>query len=1154
MPAHSAKHITSSAVWFQRTQTGGTSATDFLIGSRSDDSFFGDTGNDVIVGLKGYDTAVFSGSVLDYSFENGPGDKITVSGPDGEDLLIGIEELKFDDYAYYADGRNNDPFAVGESFSLLENSNLHLTSLLDNDVDFDGDDLHISAVSQGSLGGTVTLLADGTVQYDTGSAFDWLAAGETATEIFTYEVSDGRGGNVTSTVEMTVEGVNDAVVLAASTLSGSVKELASTAAGADTDLHSSSGVLAFSDADLSDMHTAVFEPLGQEYLGTFSIGTPTTTNNTTDGQVAWTFEVDDADLDFLLEGETREQSYKIYVDDGNGSVLEQTVVVKITGTNEAPELTGVVLVNNLLIYGEDISFHSAGFFTDPDSNDLAYSAEGLPAGLILDPETGVMSGTLSPEATFGQVAVTFTATDAHGASISRQLLFTAPDPAPVANDDHFAITSGLTVTGDLGANDPEPVYPFSLQPIYEHIYALTEGVVSAGPSAGNASVVINPDGTFTYTADPRVFGSDQFAYTVTDAFGNTSTAVVTIDIPKTGAIAEDGTLGTLSFDKVNIVRSLYGTPTGLDSVEIRIPLSEIASFVGGDPEDPLYKLQVGAVFDPDSGQIVVGVQDPENTTWIDGDQLVLRIPASMLDDQGGLNELSFVYGYPYQTEVHSTVDLRPESEGYPGITLVVDGYDTAAIDFVAGFSFVDDRPAGGDGGGVDVGGIEGSGPLDGYNGTNGTLALNIQNGQDVTIYDGANYVAYAFANFGQLLIYHFEDIAYSFENGFDIYTVTHGTNGADNPVVISKTVGGGNAPLVIFGADGLDAGDGGDGGDGTTGGDGYIEPITPLAAFTVDGPNGANGGDGGDGASTSYQIIGSSYGDVIVGGNGGDAGQDGADGQDGESGADVENTYSGGISGGEVAYGGEGGHGGAGGSGGSTLYHIMAGAGDDEIWGGNAGQSADDAIAIYRIEAGDGNDMIHAGDDLSGARQNSTGYGYELLGEGGDDTFLFNDVNIRGGVAEKVTNYSSTDGLSFAHFSTGILLDGGSGFDRLVIETEHEAATNFTVIGDHFLGFESFGRSLDMKDMEYLETDNYADVYFGLSADYINSITSETEGLHTLFINAGASTDIALNSSLASWERTDDATTLDGVSYDLLYNDATQTQLYVTDADGLIWV
>uniref|UniRef100_UPI002AA8D58A Ig-like domain-containing protein n=1 Tax=uncultured Methanobacterium sp. TaxID=176306 RepID=UPI002AA8D58A len=50
--------------------------------------------------------------------------------------------------------------------------------------------------------------------------------------------------------------------------------------------------------------------------------------------------------------------------------------------------------------------------------------------------------------------------------------------------------------------------------------------VSAIGSAGHGSVVLNGDGTVTYTPDANWFGSDSFTYVISDGHGGTSTAMV----------------------------------------------------------------------------------------------------------------------------------------------------------------------------------------------------------------------------------------------------------------------------------------------------------------------------------------------------------------------------------------------------------------------------------------------------------------------------------------------------------------------------------------------------------------------------------------------------------------------------------------------------
>ncbi|MEX0340332.1 MAG: Ig-like domain-containing protein, partial [Arenibacterium sp.] len=60
-------------------------------------------------------------------------------------------------------------------------------------------------------GAIIALAADGTFSYDTNGAFADLETGETATDSFTYEISDGQGGFDTAQVTMTIDGVSPPV-------------------------------------------------------------------------------------------------------------------------------------------------------------------------------------------------------------------------------------------------------------------------------------------------------------------------------------------------------------------------------------------------------------------------------------------------------------------------------------------------------------------------------------------------------------------------------------------------------------------------------------------------------------------------------------------------------------------------------------------------------------------------------------------------------------------------------------------------------------------------------------------------------------------------------------------------------------------------------
>ncbi len=93
---------------------------------------------------------------------------------------------------------------------------LTAATLLANDTDPDtihGDLLNIVGVSQAASGAVVTLL-NGDVQYDIGNLYQSLGAGQTATDTFSYTIADAAGVESAAIVTATINGVNDAPVVA----------------------------------------------------------------------------------------------------------------------------------------------------------------------------------------------------------------------------------------------------------------------------------------------------------------------------------------------------------------------------------------------------------------------------------------------------------------------------------------------------------------------------------------------------------------------------------------------------------------------------------------------------------------------------------------------------------------------------------------------------------------------------------------------------------------------------------------------------------------------------------------------------------------------------------------------------------------------------
>lgn len=158
----------------------GGSGADTLIGNAADNRLRGGAGNDVLDGGAGTDTAVFSGLRSQYTITAGvevvdgvPYRIVTVSGPDGTDVLHNIEFLQFADQTISAPGGSAGIRLEGD----LTNNALQGTAFADWLYGADGDDvLHGGA---------------GNDRLDGGRGSDTINGGSGVDEV---DYSSARGG------------------------------------------------------------------------------------------------------------------------------------------------------------------------------------------------------------------------------------------------------------------------------------------------------------------------------------------------------------------------------------------------------------------------------------------------------------------------------------------------------------------------------------------------------------------------------------------------------------------------------------------------------------------------------------------------------------------------------------------------------------------------------------------------------------------------------------------------------------------------------------------------------------------------------------------------------------------------------------------------
>jgi large repetitive protein len=369
---------------------------------------------------------------------------------------------------------NDPPVAVNDAATTPEDVPVTVP-VLANDTDIDGNPLTVTAAS--APNGTVVINPDGTLTYTPRANFN-------GTDTITYAISDGAGGVANATVTITVTPVNDAPV--------AVPDAATTAE--DTPVTISPLV---NDSDVDG------DPL--------TITTATAPNGTVvinpNGTITYTPNANFNGADVI--------TYTI--SDGNGGTATTTIAVTVTPVNDAPTVVAPVAAQTNLD-ADTVSLPTAASFTDIDGDPLTFTATGLPAGLSINPVTGVVAGVIDRSASQpngGVYSVTVTASDGQGGSVSTVFAWTVTNPAPTAVNDVAATNEDTAVTIAVLGNDTDPD---------------RDPLTVTAATAPNGIVVINADGTITYTPNANFNGTDTITYVISDGQGGTATATVTVTV------------------------------------------------------------------------------------------------------------------------------------------------------------------------------------------------------------------------------------------------------------------------------------------------------------------------------------------------------------------------------------------------------------------------------------------------------------------------------------------------------------------------------------------------------------------------------------------------------------------------------------------------
>ena len=452
-------------------------------------------------------------------------------------------------------GVNDAPTANDDAQSVGENSTGDIISVRANDTDPDtSDTLTIDSVNTTGTAGTVT--NNGTdITYDPNGLFDYLAAGETATDSFTYGVTDSHGGTDTAKVTITVTGANDPPVAVddSTTVGKADPGTAINVLGND------------SDPESDPLVVSAVDTTGTQ--GSVSI---------TNGGAEVTYDPAGA-FDDLAPGDQATDTFVYTVSDGNGGTDTAAVTVTINSGNAVPTADATSANGNE--DGGAITVNLSG--DDADGDALTFTAGTATGGLVSVPTAATCSGgvpnhctatsTYTPNSNFnGTDSFTYTVNDGTVDSLpaTAGINITAVNDAP-------SFTKGVnqSVAEDAG---PQTVSNWasamSKGPGDESAQTLTFVVTTSNDALFSTLPAVSPTGTLTYTP-------------ATNASG---VATVTLKITDDGGTANGGVDESPTQQFTITVTAVNDAPTAVDdsgSTDEDTPLSVVAPGVLANDTD-----------------------------------------------------------------------------------------------------------------------------------------------------------------------------------------------------------------------------------------------------------------------------------------------------------------------------------------------------------------------------------------------------------------------------------------------------------------------------------------------------------------------------------------------------------------------------------------
>ena len=602
-----------------------TSATNQSGGSASSaNGNSGTAGTNAVVGYYGTLTLAADGTYT-YAADQSAADDLDASDTATDVFTYTLSDGTATDTATITitvTGINDAPVAVNDTDAVNEDATVTRTSgdnlLMADDSDADDDDsftvtqIAVTGASNSSVAssssynsnftsitgtyGTLKVGADGTYTYVADqSASDDLDASDTATDSFTYTVSDGTATD-TATLIFTVTGINDAPV--------AVNDTDALNEDATVTRSSGSSLLMADDSDADDDDAFTVTQIAVTGGSNSSVAGSSTYNNNftsvtgTYGTLkigangTYTYVADQSASDDLDASDTATDSFTYTVSDGNATDTA-TLIFTVTGVNDVPTAS-----NNTVSTEEDTPyvFSTSDFgYTDADDDDALVSVK-----ITTLEDAGALqyyNGSNWVDVTLNQVitatdisnsylrlnptadengspytTIGFSVNDGDADSASSYTMtinVTAINDNPVADNETNTATEGTTTTVTDGTSDilygdtdtEGDTLEISGIRTGTESGSGTFGAIATPLTGTYGSLTINSDGTYSYTPND-VLGSgetgiDYFTYTVSDGNGGTDTGQLTITV--TGA--NDAPVGVNDSNTIDIAATSTLTVT-----------------------------------------------------------------------------------------------------------------------------------------------------------------------------------------------------------------------------------------------------------------------------------------------------------------------------------------------------------------------------------------------------------------------------------------------------------------------------------------------------------------------------------------------------------------------------------------------------------------